>query len=140
MKVFKIVTSNDNKRRFTIVAPDVVEGNKYKYKIIYKNKIYPIQDVFKIKENTGKKLKIKLICYKLIPDIDRIFSISSLLSCDVEKIKKNMNMYKHIDYLKSSSREKFRLIYEIDNKDKIKILGEDFIENNENKCTIIYRD
>ena len=51
-----------------------------------------------------------------------------------------MNMYKHINYLKSSSREKFILIYEIDNKDKIKILGEDFVENNENKCTIIYRD
>ena len=43
-----------------------VESNKYKYKILYENKKYPLQFIFKVIENKIEKLKIKLICYNHI--------------------------------------------------------------------------
>ena len=51
-----------------------------------------------------------------------------------------MNMYKYIDYLLYSSHEVQKLIYKFDNEDKIKLFGEKFVENNEKKCSIIYKD
>ena len=49
-------------------------------------------------------------------------------------------MYKCIDYLLYSSHKIQKLTYKIVNKSKIKIFGEQFIGNNENKCAIIYKD
>ena len=49
-------------------------------------------------------------------------------------------MYKYIDYLFYSSHEIQKLIYKINNEDKIKIFGEEFVGNNINKCFIVYND
>ena len=49
-------------------------------------------------------------------------------------------MNKFFDYLKFSSREVLKLIYKIESEDKIRIFGEEFIENNGNKGFIIYKD
>ena len=51
-----------------------------------------------------------------------------------------MNIYKYIDYLFYSSHEILKLIYKIDSPNKIRIFGEEFVGNNGNKCTIIYKD
>ena len=51
-----------------------------------------------------------------------------------------MNMYKYMDnYLFYSSNEIQKLIYKINNEDKIKIFGETFVGNNRNKCIISYK-
>ena len=49
-------------------------------------------------------------------------------------------MYRFIKYHFYSSLEIFKLIYKIDNENKIKIFGDEFVGNNENKCSIIYKD
>ena len=51
-----------------------------------------------------------------------------------------MNIYKYIDYLFYSSHEILKLIYKIDSPNKIRIFGEEFVGNNGNKCSIIYKD
>ena len=51
-----------------------------------------------------------------------------------------MNMYRFIKYHFYSSHEIFKLIYKIDNENKIKIFGDEFVVNNGNKCSIIYKD
>lgn len=50
-----------------------------------------------------------------------------------------MNIYKYIDYLFYSSHEILKLIYKIDSPNKIRIFGEEFVGNNGNKCSIIYK-
>ena len=50
-------------------------------------------------------------------------------------------MYRFVDYLFYSSYKIQKLIYNIENEeDKIQILGEEFIGNNEDKCCIIYKN
>ena len=51
-----------------------------------------------------------------------------------------MNIYRFIKYHFYSSLEIFKLIYKIDNENKIKIFGDEFVVNNGNKCSIIYKD
>ena len=49
-------------------------------------------------------------------------------------------MYRSIKYHFCLSHEIFKLIYKINNEDKIKIFGDEFVGNNENKFSIIYKD
>ena len=49
-------------------------------------------------------------------------------------------MYRFIKYHFCSSLGIFKLIYKIDNENKIKIFGDEFVVNNGNKCSIIYKD
>ena len=51
-----------------------------------------------------------------------------------------MNMYRFIKYHIYSAHEIRKLIYNIDNENKIKIFGDEFVGNNGNKFSIIYRD
>ena len=139
MKIYKLVYSNENKDRFRIFDPYLVEKNKYKYKIIYKNKLYPLKGIFNyIIDNKIEKLKIKLIYYNNISDKHKISY--SLQNYGNERYIKNINMYKSIDYLLCSSHEIQKLKYKIHNENKIKIFGEEFVENNGNKCSIIYKN
>ena len=138
---YKIEDYRDEKEHFEKSLKIFVEKNKYKYKIIYKNKIYPSQNSPKIEENKIGKLKIKLICYNRIKNIlDIFFDLSMFNRFQIIKFKKNMNIYKYIDYLLYSSHTIRKLKYKINNKDKINIFGKEFVENNENKCLIIYKD
>ena len=141
MKIYKFFHSN---KVFTLFngyfekeLENFVAKSKYKYKIIHKNKIFPLQGIFQINEIKIEKIKFKLICYNHIKEISRIFYYSLEYNAyKFEKFKKNMNMNRYIDYF----HEKQKLIYNIDNEDKIKIFGEEFIINNRNKLSIIYKD
>ena len=67
-----------------------VKMNKHKYKIIYNNKMYPLQSIFQIKENKIGKLRIKLICYNHIKNIPPIFThLPKYYGYKIEKFKKN---------------------------------------------------
>ena len=141
MKVYKLFYSNDIKERTRISGQNFVEKNKYKYKIIYKNKIYPLQGIFKIIENKIEKFKIKLICYNHHPDIDKIsYFLTKYKYYEIEKLKRNIYMFRFIDYLFHSSYEIIRLIYNIGKEDKIQIFGEEYVGINGNKCSILYRN
>ena len=105
-----------------------IKKSKYKYKIIYKNKIYSLKGLIKIMKiilkGKIKKLTIKLICYKHILDTEKNLDDFSLLDYfKHERLanKKNMNMHKYIDYQFNSSHEIYKMIYHINNKVKIRI-------------------
>jgi len=142
MKIYKIIYTNDNKTKFKITEPNFVEKNIHKYRIVYKNKIYSLQSIFNIIKNNGKKIKFKLICYNKIQDINIILKYKPNFKhfFEVKKFKKLMIMYQFFDYFLASSREILRLIYKIDNEDKIQIFGDEYSGNNGNKCSIIYKD
>ena len=90
MKIYKFIYSNINKTRFKITKQNFLKKNKYKYKIIYKNKIYSLQGKFEIIKNDDEKIKFKLICYNKIPEINNIIKYDHELeySYEVEKYKK----------------------------------------------------
>ena len=142
MKIYKIIYTNDNKTKFKITEPNFVEKNIHKYRIVYKNKIYSLQSIFNIIKNNGKKIKFKLICYNKIQDINIILKYKPNFKhfFEVKKFKKLMIMYQFFDYFLASSREILRLMYKIDNEDKIQIFGDEYSGNNGNKCSIIYKD
>ena len=120
-----------------------VKNNKYKYKIIYKNKIFPIQSLFEIRKINIEKIKFKLISYNHISNLNKIqkeLPITKHYKIERLKYIKNMNMYKFIKYLFNKCHEIQKMIYKISDEDKIKIFGEEFVGNNGNKCLIIYRD
>ena len=120
----------------------ILKKNKYKYKIIYKNKIYAIQSIFKILDINNNILKIKLICYNNISDILKLSKdLKSYIYYEIKKFKKYIYMYPIINYLFYFSHEILKLVYKIDkNIDEVKIVGEEFVGNNINKCSIIYKD
>ena len=66
-----------------------VKKNNYKYKIIYKNKIYPLQNISEIVYKKSEIIKIKLICYIHISDILKISGdLKSFNYYEIEKFKK----------------------------------------------------
>ena len=138
MKIYKLVYSNDDVKYASIFQPNFVEKNKHKYKIIYNNKIYNLQNISKIIGDKNEKLKIKLICYAHIPGYNNIFHyLPNYEYNDIKKFKKNMNMHRFINYF-IPSYEIQKLVYKIENnKEKINIFREKFIRNNGNKCYII---
>ena len=73
MKIFELFYSKIKKpKKISIFDNDFVNINKHRYKIIYENKIYPLQDALKIEEKQKNELKIKLICYNNIFDIQKV--------------------------------------------------------------------
>ena len=146
MKIYKFIGEDKDKNDFKNFMKEFVAKNKCK--IIYKNKIIPLQSLLKIPENIIDISKIKLILYNYIYNINEIFletiSIGQIDQKNYKferiKNKKNMNMYRFIKYHLCSSHEIFKLIYKINNEDKIKIFGDEFVGNNENKFSIIYKD
>ncbi len=140
MKFFKFIfSSKAEENKIKIFKPDFFNKIKYKYKIIYKNKIYPIQNEFKIPTNKDNKLKIKLICFNNIIDITDIGIEYDSLSKfnEIQNYKKNV--YKYCEYLNCSYSKMSKLIYKMNpTEKKIKIFGKDFVNNNKGKCIIIY--
>ena len=68
-----IYSDEDNKEEYEKALKNFAEKNKYKYKILYKNKIYPLQNLFQFKGDKINKLSIKLICYNRILDFNKKF-------------------------------------------------------------------
>ena len=57
MKIYKLVYTNKDEKDKTVLNDfdqNFAEKNKYKYKIIYKNKIYPLQSIIEIIENQNE--------------------------------------------------------------------------------------
>ena len=109
---------NENEEDFEKSMENFVKKSKYKFKIIYKNKIYPLKNIFKIIRNRLENLKIKLISYNYILNINEKvdFPLCKYFGFERLKYKKNMNMYKFMDYVLYSSHEIQKLIYKINNK------------------------
>jgi hypothetical protein len=70
-KIDGLVSSNESKEE-DICLEDFDEKNKYKYKIIYKNKIYPLQSIFNIIGIQAETSKFKLLCYNHTLDNNEI--------------------------------------------------------------------
>ena len=76
-KIDSLVSSNESKEEEYeeeegICFEDFVEKNKYKYKIIYKNKIYSLQSIFNIIGIQVETAKFKLLCYNHTLDNNEI--------------------------------------------------------------------
>ena len=70
-KIDGLVSSNESKEE-DICFEDFVEKNKYKYKIIYKNKIYLLQSIFNIIGIQVETAKFKLLSYNHTLDNNEI--------------------------------------------------------------------
>ena len=119
MRVFKFdmkIKKDINKLNF-----DVSFINKYKNKlrIIYKNKIYPLNHKFSNIDNNIKILKINLI------------SLEYLSIYEIYKIQ----------YIKTNENKSIWDRYEDEEEDdRIRLFGKIFIENHKDKCLIIYNN
>ena len=146
MKVFKLIYPIEGSKKIRVFDPVFVKKNKSKFKILYNNKIYPLQSEFEIPDKKFNKLKIKLICYTDKYQMNYIALESESFKLYERKnyAKKNMNIYRYTDILKSSIHEILKLIYKIgfeeQEQKQIQIFGEKFVRNNMNKCIIIYKD
>ena len=138
MKIYKFVYSYYKQELLRIFDQKFVKENKYKWKIIHKNKMFPLQSIFRIIENKNEKFKFKLIYYNHIQNINKK---SYYVNEEKEtENSKNIINCEYIDSLLDSSHEIKKFIYKIDNEDKIKIFGENFVLNNDNKCLIRYKN
>ena len=146
MSAFEIIYSiKENEKKIKLFNPDFVNKNKNKFKFIYNNKIYPLQNEFfyeyKINIEKNKKFKIILICYI---NFFNIMEITKECESFVKfnKLKKyRTNKNKYSEYLKCSFYGISKMIYKIEpGEDKIKIFGFYFVEKNKDKCIIIYKD
>jgi hypothetical protein len=96
-KIDGLVSSNESKEEEyeeeDICFEDFVEKNKYKYKIIYKNKIYPLQSIFNIIGIQVETAKFKLLCYNHTLDNNEIpeeFSFYQYLKLEALKTNKKI--------------------------------------------------
>jgi len=137
MKIFKaIYTGKNNFGGLRIFYPLIFQNNRYKYKIVYQNKIYPLQSEIKITDEKIKKLELKIICYN---NITKIKDIS-------EKYKSILDFYEIKKYNKKKNCDDFfnelsKMVYSIkQKKNKIRIFGKKFIEHNKERCNILYKN
>ena len=79
MKIYKYVCFDSKKEEFKNFLTNFIEKKGYKYKIIYKNKINPIQSILKILENKIEATKFKFIFFNHISDIIKLFGKFELL-------------------------------------------------------------
>ena len=144
MNIFKVHLSlKENENKIEIFS-HVAEINKSKYKIIYNNKMYPLQREYKLPDKIKKQLKIKLISYTLSNILDkRNFKKSYIFEFhESKKYKKRMNKYnEYLKYLEAPFRDISKIVYKIEPKEeKLKIFGSNFVEHNRNKCIVIYKN
>ena len=127
MKIYYSLHEIDEKQKeISIIHPNFVEPNKNRCRIIYDNKLYPLQSKILIKRKRKSKIKIRLICYRNI--LDKFHNLEKYWD---EEIK-----MKEIDCVKD-----LKMVYKIDkSKNKTKIFGEKFVKNNKHKCAILYKD
>ena len=117
---------------------------KHNFKIIHNNKIYPLSTEFNIVDKNIHVLNIKLLCYSPFFNEEIIANgcVSPSYFNKITKYKRNTKKY--FNYLKSTLFELSMMVYNINEKDKedkkVKIFGTNFVENNNDKCIIIYKD
>ena len=110
-KIFKVNLEEFKNENKLKVFFDFIKSYKNKIKIIHNNKIKPLEN-----ELITKKSKIKFIL------LDNPFNYQSY------KMIYKIRDLKYEDKVKNKDEHK-----------KIKIFGEDFVENNYSKCFIIYK-
>ena len=142
MNIYEIeFTLKNNEKTIKIFNDNFIKNNKYKFKIVYNNKIYPFQNEFSINGNILGNSKIKLISFIFnseIKNISKYLALSNLIH-ENKKYKNNINKYSQ--YLKCSFYELSKIIYKVDRrKSEIKIFGKTFVMNNKDKCIIVYKD
>ena len=127
----------ENKNKITIFDRFFVEKNKHFYRILYKNKLYPLQELFEITDNKSKELKIKLISYnnflninKIIKEFDTYKNKFHEMSKMVYKIDDNEE--KKIDVSEEEREE------DEDEEKGINIFGANFVKENKDKCIVMY--
>ena len=81
MKIYKLFLLNGIKEKDRNKSfKKFVEINKYKYKIIYRNVMYPLHSIFRFRRYKYENLKIKLVCYNHIKYFPRIFHDLTIIS------------------------------------------------------------
>ena len=144
MKFFKVEFFNpENINKINIFTPSFIEKNKYRIKIVYENKLFPLENKIINKYKGNEKLKIKIISFYNIQDNEIAEGFKTNNNCyETKRYIRNLNRYnrysKHLKYLFQGM---LKMVYKIEtNQVKIKILGEQFVKNNENKGIILYKD
>ena len=148
MKIHKITYSiKPNKKKIKMFNPGFVDKYKYQCKIIFNNKLYPLQSEFEINDMKIENLKIKLICFVFIHDF--IIYKEDISECEhyITKKYKRKNR-KYVQILKCRLYNMPKMVYTLkkENKNakeeekKIKIFGDDFVKNNKDKCIILYKN
>ena len=137
--ILEIIYSIILRKTIRIFNPIFVKQNKMKYKIIYKNKIYPLQSQFEFMETKNERAKIKIMCYNDLPNLFYVIKgCESFYEIYVsKKYIKIYDEYKHYIKLLDKSHMIYKLIQK---EDKVRIFGEYFVNNNKGKCFIIYND
>ena len=139
MKIFKF---KDYKSLIHVFDNNFICSNKTKFKIVYKNKIYPFINEFVTSVKSLDNMKIKIISFINFSDISNnteFLKMTNIFEENNKYTKKKRNKYNV--YFKCSLFEMSIIEYIIDKKDnKIRIFGKNFVEKNKNKCIIIYKD
>ena len=153
-----------NKEKREILFPiDFLRENKHKYKVIYKNKLYPLRnlsfDLEKNNKNSDCKLlylledenfekkseyKIAQKYKKIEKNIIKIPNIydpeeENKFDLEINNIQKvKFNYFPNLEFIFYDS---YYISYKKNIKnDKIKIFGKNFVKNNKDKCIIIYNN
>jgi len=101
MKLFQhVFEAQENEQKIKLFNSKFLIKYKNKCKIIYKNKLYPLQDEFDFIYNPYEKIKVKLVTFYRIPHSEKEYVNKKNES---KKYKKNYNKY--IEYLKYSLNE-----------------------------------
>ena len=131
---------DDSKKR-KILNQNFVSKNMHKYKINYRNKIYPLTSEFKITNESKRSFDIKFINYtknqiinEKIKEYKPIYRYN-----ESELFNKNNKRYKLLEKLATSINEKLKMVYKIEtNEENLRIFGNEFVQNNKDKCIILY--
>ena len=145
MLIFVIHYLINNSKRINILKSNFVKRYKDRIKIIYNNKIIPLQTSLIIGENKNKKkIKIKLICYNDKLDFNALTKgLDSFY--DFYPYLKYQNDIIIFNKIKSFIFNWSLMIYDkkeptYEPSQEIKIFGENFIKNNKDKCLIFFEN
>ena len=109
-----------------------LKNNKKKSKTIYENQLYQLQNKFIFLKKGRELYKIILVYH------EKFFEILANNCLGIKRrLKLNLNHFENPCQFQDLSK----MVYDIgENATSIQIFGEKFVENNKNKCIIIYKN
>ena len=144
MKMIKLFYKiDDNKIKIKLFNEDYVKRKKIKFKIICNNKLYPFKEEYAFSKNKSELLKIKILLFSQINNLSTLIKNFKPLPIDhfvtIYKYRTRRNNY--YEYLKGSIYSFSMITYKFYRKQTYtRIFGEKFVENNKDKCAIIYQN
>ena len=141
MKIYILIyLIKEGEDKIKIFDKTFVDKYKLNCKLFYNNKQFSLESEFVIpKNNINNEIKLKLILliYELnIKEIAKVCE-SFYTSYEGEKYMKRIKEFN--DFTKYI--EKYKLVYQINpDQTEVKLFGEDFVKNNQNKYIIIYNN